>query len=239
MSGKLDINYSDEGAGEPLFLLHGNGESNEIFLPQREYFSRTRRVIAPDTRGHGKTPRGDGPFTIPRFADDLKDLFDTLDIERADVLGFSDGGNIAIAFALKYPERVKRLVLNGANLRPSGVKAKYQTPIFLKYVQACAGKDMGEKTRRRREMLGLMVNWPKFSPGDLKRIKAPTLVLAGTDDMIKESHTRLIAASIPQSRLAFIEGSHFIVGERPEEYNRIVERFFNETDTKQQNEGLV
>ncbi|MBR5381419.1 MAG: alpha/beta hydrolase [Oscillospiraceae bacterium] len=230
MSRKIRIEYADAGAGEPLFLLHGNGESHAIFEKQIAYFSATRRVIAPDTRGHGGTPRGEGPFTIPRFADDLKDLFDELHIERADVLGFSDGGNIAIAFALRCPERVRRLVLNGANLRPSGVKAKYQLPITAKYFQACAAPGRDERSRRRRENLGLMVHWPRFSPSDLRRITAPTLVLAGTDDMIKESHTRLIASSLPNARLVFLPGSHFIVGERPDEYNAAVERFFEETE---------
>ena len=71
-------------------------------------FSKHFRVIALDTRGHGRTPRGDAPFTIRQFADDLLAFLDAQGIGKADILGFSDGGNIAMVFALKYPERVIR-----------------------------------------------------------------------------------------------------------------------------------
>ena len=87
-----------------------------------DYFSRNYRVIVVDTRGHGQSPRGTAPFTIAQFADDLKDFMDELDISKAVILGFSDGANIAMKFVLKYPERVKALILNGGNLNPKGVK---------------------------------------------------------------------------------------------------------------------
>lgn len=98
----IKLNYIEKGEGTPLVLLHGNGGSLECFKSQIEYFSKKYRVIALDTRGHGKSPRGDKPFTIKQFADDLKDFLDDLGIKRAILLGFSDGGNIALTFALKY-----------------------------------------------------------------------------------------------------------------------------------------
>lgn len=224
----ISLCFTDTGEGKPLFLLHGNGEDRSIFSRQLEYFSESRRVIAPDTRGHGRSPRGDAPFTVPQFADDLSALFDELKIERADVLGFSDGGNIAMYFALKYPERVDRLILNGANLRPSGVYAKYQIPIVFEYLAACTASVFDKKAVKKREMLSLMVHWPRLTEKEISAIRAKTLVLAGTDDMIKERHTRAIAAAIPSSRLVFIKGSHFLVGDSPEEYCRTVEAFLLE-----------
>ena len=99
------LNYIEKGCGRPLILLHGNGNSSRYFKKQIRYFSAKFRVIAVDTRGHGKSPRGEGPFTMERFADDLKIFMEEMGIEKADILGFSDGANIALIFALRWPER--------------------------------------------------------------------------------------------------------------------------------------
>lgn len=108
--------FIEKGQGESLILLHGNGEYCDYFVGQTEVFAQYFHVYALDSRGHGKTPRGDAPFTIRQFADDLREFMDAHGIEKAHILGFSDGGNIAMVFAMKYPEHVNRLILNGANL---------------------------------------------------------------------------------------------------------------------------
>lgn len=225
------LHCRDTGAGEPLILLHGNGEDGSYFKSQLEFFSREYRVIAVDTRGHGKSPRGEAPFTIRQFAVDLRDFMDGLGLRRAVILGFSDGANIAMRFALMYPERVRALILGGGNLNPSGIKRSVQIPIELGYrlTKVFAGKS--EEARRHMELLGLMVNEPDISPGELSAIKAPTLVIAGTRDMVKESHTRLIAESIPGARLAIIEGDHFIANKEPGRFNEAVGKFLCETYT--------
>lgn len=112
----IELHYEERGAGEPLILLHGNGSDCSYFSGQMDAFARRFRTIALDTRGHGASPRGKKPFTISQFADDLADFMDERGIARAHLLGFSDGGNIALVFALRHPDRVGRLVLNGANL---------------------------------------------------------------------------------------------------------------------------
>lgn len=127
----IQLHYLEKGKGEPLILLHGNGEDGTYFTNQMEYFSKLYRVLAIDTRGHGKSPRGIAPFTIRQFAKDLHDFMDKMAIEKANILGFSDGGNIALVFAINYPERVNRLILNGANLNTKGVKASVQIPIVI------------------------------------------------------------------------------------------------------------
>lgn len=214
--------YTEKGQGDPLILLHGNGEDSTYFKGQTDVFARYFRVLALDTRGHGQTPRGAEPFTIRQFADDLRCFMDDHQIGKAHLLGFSDGGNIALIFALRYPERVSRLILNGANLDPSGVKRATQLPIEIGYRIAKRFAGKSESARRNAEMLGLMVNDPDIAPEELSKIQAKTLVIAGTKDMIRESHTRLIAASIPESRLVFIKGGHFIAAQKPEEFNRAV-----------------
>ncbi len=216
----IQLHYTEKGTGTPLILLHGNGENSSYFVHQIEHFSAKYRVIAIDTRGHGASPRGDAPFSIAQFAEDLKSFMDFHGIKNAHILGFSDGGNIALTFALKYPEYVSKLILNGANLNSKGVKASVQLPVVLGYHIA---KLLGGK--EKAELLGLMVNEPNFTPEDLKRLKIPTLVIAGKRDMIKDSHTRLIARSIEGSKLAIIEGDHFIANKNADKFNKAVEDF--------------
>ncbi len=217
--------FIEKGQGEPFILLHGNGGNCGYFRGQIDEFSKQFHVYAIDTRGHGKTPRGNKPFTIRQFAEDLQCFMKDHQIERAHLLGFSDGGNIAAIFAIRYPERVDRLILNGANLNPGGVKRIIQIPIEIGYKIANRFADKNDSARRNAEMLGLMVNDPNIETKELAGIKAETLVIAGTRDMIKAGHTRLIASNIPVSELIFIKGDHFIASKRPEEFNRAVLEF--------------
>ena len=185
----VELHYREEGTGEPLILLHGNGKDGSYFEHQMAAFM--------DERGIG----------------------------RAHVLGFSDGGNIALVFALAHPERVGKLVLNGANLDGRGVRASVQLPIVAGYRAASLFGRRSEQARRKAEMLGLMVNDPNIAPAELAELGVPTLVVAGTRDMIKEAHTRLIATSIPNAQLAFVEGDHFVAHKSPGAFNAVVEGF--------------
>lgn len=243
----IKLNYEERGQGFPLILLHGNGENLTYFKDQIAFFSDEYRVIAVDTRGHGRSPRGIAPFTIRQFADDLREFMEELGIDRAHILGFSDGGNIAAVFAMKYPEKVEKLILNGANLDPSGVKGYFQIPITLAYrLMGARGRDRrttagknasferstsaGENGRpagkaSKKELFGLMVEDPNIKSEELAQIKAPTLVIAGTRDLIKCSHTRLIASCIPDSQLVFIKGGHSLAKTRAAEFNAAVSRF--------------
>ena len=224
----IHLHYTRQGSGPPLLLLHGNGEDGGYFVHQTEYFSRHYTVYALDTRGHGQSPRGAGPFTMARFAQDLLDFMDEQKLERAHLLGFSDGGNIALTFALLHPERVDRLGLNGANLDPGGVKPVIQIPIVLGYRLAALFAGRSPEARLHAEILGLMVNEPRIPPEALKELRLPVLVIAGTRDMIREAHTRMIAGALPDSRLVLIPGDHFIAARNPEAFNQAVEAFLNE-----------
>ena len=92
---EIQLHWEETGEGKPLILLHGNGEDGTYFRGQMEAFSHKYRVIAVDTRGHGKSPRGTAPFSLGQFTEDLKDFLDEMGIEKGIFLGFSDGGNIA------------------------------------------------------------------------------------------------------------------------------------------------
>ena len=220
--------YIEKGQGEPLILLHGNGENCDYFAGQIDEFAQYYHVYALDTRGHGKTPRGDTPFTIRQFADDLLAFMDAHSIDKAHVLGFSDGGNIAMIFAMKYPERVLRLILDGANLDAKGVKPSIQIPIEIGYRFAKMFAKKSAEAQKHAELLGLMVNDPNVRPEELSAITAKTLVIAGNKDMIKESQTRLIASNIRDSQLVILKGDHFIANKCPEAFNRAVLAFLRD-----------
>lgn len=224
----IQLNYLDRGAGAPLLLLHGNGESLDYFRSQIDFFSDRYRVIALDTRGHGASPRGQAPFTIAQFAEDLLEFMDDMRLSKAHILGFSDGGNIALTFALKHPERVDKLILNGANLDPSGVKRRVQLPIELGYALARRFAGRSPRARQSAQLLGLMVNEPHISPEQLRRLNRPVLVIAGERDMIRPAHTRRIAAALPDARLAFLPGDHFIAAKNPAAFNAAVAQFLEE-----------
>lgn len=222
----ISLHYIKKGSGAPLLLLHGNGESGGYFLHQIDEFARYFTVYAVDTRGHGQSPRGTAPFTISQFADDLLEFMDGHAIAKADILGFSDGGNIALTFALRHQNRVGRLALNGANLDPAGVKPSAQIPIVLGYRLASLFK--APKARANAELLGLMVNEPHIDPKELAALTMPVLVIVGSRDMIKASHSQLIADSLPKGRLVAVEGDHFIANKRPAQFNRAVLEFLKE-----------
>ena len=223
------LHYTRQGSGPPLLLLHGNGEDGSYFVHQMKAFSFLYTVYAIDTRGHGQSPRGDAPFTLEQFAQDLLDFMNARRIRRANILGFSDGGSIALIFALAHPERVDRLILNGANLFPSGVKPQVQLPIILGYWAASFFGLFSVRARRKAELLGLMVKQPHIRPEALQKLYIPTLVIVGTRDMIRDGHTLLIASSLPRGRMEMIVGDHFIAKKNPDEFNEAVAAFLADT----------
>ncbi|NCB52988.1 MAG: alpha/beta hydrolase [Clostridia bacterium] len=221
----IELHYEGRGAGDALVLLHGNGESADYFSRQLNYFAADYRVIAVDTRGHGGSPRGAAPFTLSQFADDLKAFLDGLGLGRVNLLGFSDGGNIALIFALRYPRYVDKLILDGANLNPRGVKRRYQIPTVIAWAAMSASAVFSRKAIRKKELLELMVREPHISPDSLCKLRMPVLVIAGDRDMIKTAHTQAIAGGIQGAVLRIIPGDHFIAAKESAAFNKEVAVF--------------
>lgn len=225
----ISLYYQEKGSGIPFILLHGNSEDGNYFKSQIDFFSNNYRMIAVDTRGHGKSPRGNAPFTMNQFVEDLSNLLRRLELSQVILLGFSDGANIAMKFAIKYPERVKALILNGGNLNTKGVKRTTQVFIELGYKITKMFSNKSEDAKRNMELLGLMVNEPNIKIEEIHSIKLPTLVIAGENDIIKESHTREIADNIPNAKLSIIKGNHFIANKESKAFNQEVEKFLVKT----------
>lgn len=221
----ISLHYQEKGKGKPFILLHGNGENGTYFNNQIEFFSNRYRMIAVDTRGHGKSPRGAAPFTIDQFAQDLNEFLIELDISKAIILGFSDGANIAMKFALQHSDKIEALILNGGNLDTKGIKRVIQIPIEIGYKITKIFAEKSEEAKHNMELLGLMVNEPDIKSYELHSIQVPTLVIAGTKDMIKRAHTEEIARNIPNAKLSIIQGNHFIANKESNKFNKEVELF--------------
>lgn len=214
------------GSGPPLVLLHGNGEDHHVFDRMVRALGAGRTLVGIDSRAHGRSPRGDGPLRIATMADDVDVVLGLLGLPAADVLGFSDGGNIALELALRHPDRLRRLVVVGANLFPDGM-----TTGVLRVTRAAhavaAGLALGVPALRPlAERLALMVHDPCLDPADLARVRAATLVVTGERDVVRPDHTRLVVESIPGARAAVVPGAgHMLPKEEPDRLAALVLEF--------------
>lgn len=218
-----DIYYEVYGKGEALFLLHGNGGSIDAFTKEIPELSKHFMVIAMDTRAQGKsTDKSLEPLTYRKFADDVKALADELKLKKINILGWSDGGNTGLEFAIKYPANVDKVITSGANVFPKGVGEK-MVEDMRNDVEKMKSENKPANSIRLQE---LMVYEPKITTKQLNRIKAKVFVLAGENDLILRSHTEYIAKEIPNSKLKIYEGaSHGVPIERAEELNKDVIEF--------------
>lgn len=222
----IKLNYIEKGKGKPLIMIHGNEESCVYFKGQFEYFAdKGFRCIAPDSRAHGDTPRGTAPLTIRQMTDDIMNFMDELGIGKADFIGFSDGGNIMLIMAMNHPERIGRMVIDGANLSLDGAADWAIDWVMGEYNNAKEKADEDPEAKLKMEIMGLMVNDPDIDPEELTKIDVPTLVMAGEEDLILKEHTELIASKIPGAQLAFCKGDHFCAREFPDEFNAIAGPF--------------
>lgn len=229
-SGTASLLCREWGEGEPLVLLHGNGEDSLYFAKQFDLFARYFRVIAIDSRGHGGSTHGEEGLSIGLMTEDVLAVLDALGIERAHLLGFSDGGNIALSFALRWPERTDKLVLNGANIRMfEGVMPWVSLPLYpICGALRVLGKFDPEAVKKR-EVLELMVHDHGVSFDDLGWIEAETLVITGEHDLIRTEETDRIAAALPRVQRVTIAGAdHFCAAKAPHRFNLAVLKFLRD-----------
>jgi pimeloyl-ACP methyl ester carboxylesterase len=224
------------GKGQPMLQIHGNGESIASMGYQIQYFSNRYRVIAADSRGHGKSEMGSGRLTYEQMADDLNALLEKRGLKSVYVLGWSDGGILGLLLAIRHPDKVGRLAIMGANLNPAGA---YEWALDLvaakekQIDQMIAKGDTSQPWARLKQYFDLLGKQPNIPVAQLKAIMVPTLVMAGDRDVIADVHTLEIFHNLPNSQLAIFPGAtHMIPWQNPELFNRTVETFFAKPFTK-------
>lgn len=188
-----ELFYERTGCGKPIILLHGNGEDHTIFGGLIKQLSSDYTVYAVDSRGHGKSSKVNH-YDYKVMMADIAQLIGQLKIEKPVVYGFSDGGIIGLLLAIEYPQMLSKLMISGVNLNPGGLK-----PFEHFLMRAVYFFTRNPKYR-------LMLTQPDITEADLKRVAVPTVVLAGSKDLIKENHTIMIADGISSSRLMIQEG---------------------------------
>lgn len=191
------IRYEKTGEGTPVILIHGNKGDLHTFDGLAETMSKDHTVYAMDSRGHGEsaTPK---EYHYADMANDVINLINALDIEKPYLVGFSDGGIIAILVAIKASSLLSGIVCCGANLTPAGIHHKDLRDMKKDY----------KKTNDPKTLL--MITEPDISTAQLKTISVPAMIIAGEYDCIKEKETRKIAENIKNSKLEILPGeNHF------------------------------
>jgi pimeloyl-ACP methyl ester carboxylesterase len=225
----VDVNgvklfYEIYGKGEPILMIHGNGGSFACFENQVTEFSKHFKVIVVDCRGRGNSSYKKGvELTFDLQVEDINLFLDKLNIQKTNILGWSDGGIIGLLVAIKHPEKVNKLVTSGANIFPEGVidfEDMNKTAIDLETKNANHENDLAI------DLNNLDLKYPNLKFTDLNVIKSKTLIIAGDHDMIKGEHTLKIYESIPNAQLAILpNSSHSALIENSKLFNEIVLRF--------------
>ena len=197
----INLYYETHGAGRPMILLHGGLMSGEMFEPILPSLVDRHQVIAVDLQGHGRTADIDRPIDIRLMADDIAALIDHLGLEKPDVVGYSLGGGVALLTALKYPEKVGKLISASANIRRDAIPPEMlaqqaqvnaaaaefmkDTPMYQHYQQVAPHPD---DFPRLLDKIGESMSKDFDFSEEVRTLKVPTLIVAADADMAPPSH---------------------------------------------------
>ncbi len=197
----LNLYYETHGAGRPMILLHGGLGSGEMFGPVLPALAERHQVIAVDLQGHGRTADIDRPIDVRLMADDIAALITHLGLDRPDVVGYSLGGGVALLTAIKYPDKIRRLVSASANIRRNAIypdmlaqqgqvgaaAAEFMkdTPMYQLY-QRVAPRP--EDFPRLLDKMGEGMAKDFDFTEEVRGLQVPTLIVAADADMAPPSH---------------------------------------------------
>lgn len=240
----LRMYYEDHGPrdakGPPLLLLHGGCSTIETsFGAALPLLTRSRRVVAVEQQGHGRTADVDRPFGFEQSADDTAALMDYLKIEKADLFGYSNGGTIALQLTLRHPRRVRKLVLASSIFKKEGLPSwawdgiRKSTSVLAMpaelrdaYLKVSPHPEklqsFHEKCRER------MLSFRDMKEADLRSIRAPALVMVGDHGDVSVTHAEETRRLLPGSRLAVLPGTdHMEMPKRGEWQASMIELFLD------------
>ncbi len=197
----IDLYYEILGQGRPMVLLHGGLGSGEMFGPILPTLIEDHQVITVDLQGHGRTADIDRPLDVRLMGDDIGALIDHLDLDKPDVVGYSLGGGVALMTASRHPEKVRRLVVSSAYLRPDAVdpslrqqqgqvnaaaaESLKETPMYEVYQRvAPRPEDFG----RLLDKIGAYMAEDYDDTEDVRSLRVPTMIMAADADLAPPSH---------------------------------------------------
>ena len=251
--------YEERGEGEPLLLLHGLGSNGRSWEYQIEAFAKEYRVIVPDVRGHGRSAKPPGPYSVSQFSNDIFALLDHLQIDRFHLVGLSMGGMIGFQMAVEQPEQFKSLTIvnSGPELIPRGFKEKWQIwqrRLITSFVSMeKIGTIIGERLFPEPHQVAFKdqfiqqmgANDPKaykaatnallgWSVSDrLDSIQCPVLIISADMDYTPVAFKEAYSRQLPTSQLLVIKNSrHATPVDQPEAFNTAVLQFLHTVSQK-------
>jgi pimeloyl-ACP methyl ester carboxylesterase len=197
----LEMYYEIHGTGRPLILVHGGVGAIEMFGEVLPLLAEGRQVIAVDLQAHGRTADIDRPLSFELMADDIAALIEHLGFEKADVMGYSLGGGVALQTAIRHPEVVRKLVVVSTPFKrdgwypevlagmgqmgPEAAEPMKQTPMYHLYASvAPKPEDWPVLLTKLGQLLGRDYDWSK----DVAAMEAPTLIVVGDADSVRTAH---------------------------------------------------
>jgi pimeloyl-ACP methyl ester carboxylesterase len=242
------------GHGPPVLFLHGGMTFfDSAYANQRDYFAAQHRVIGIDQRGHGHSPDGPWQLSYQLMANDTAAVIQALKLGPVDVIGHSDGADIALLLARDHPELVRRIVISGANLRglspdelmarrrlpPAELEEKVEKlsarlpPSFRTDYAAVSPDGPDHWMAMVTKCYWLWAESIVIDPDDLKKIQSPVLVVAGDDDFTSIEETTEIFRGLPHAQLFVVPGTgHGTFQKRPKLVNLAVGEFLDQPDSK-------
>jgi pimeloyl-ACP methyl ester carboxylesterase len=214
----IKMYYEIHGAGSPLVLLHGGGSTIKTnFSRIMPELAKTHQVIAVELQAHGHTGDRDAPETFAQDADDVAELLKQLNIPRADILGFSNGGQTCLELGLRHADKVRKLVIASAfysrDAVPETFWKGFETPDFSHMPQIY--KDEYLKIGTREGLMNMfnkdvqrMHTFKGWTNEQVSSIKTPALVVIGDQDLPTPEHAAKMARLLPHGRLAILPGTH-------------------------------
>ena len=217
----ISVYYEVHGRrdGVPLVLLHGGGSTIEVtFGRVLPVFAGTRRVIALEEQGHGRTTDRNEPFTFERSADDVAALLRYLGVEKADIFGFSNGASVALQVAIRHPQLVRKLIFASSITRRDGAHPQLwefmkhadfsNMPQQLKDAFLRVNPDEQQLKTMHDKDAARMQTFADIPDSLVRAVQVPTLILLGDRDIVKPEHAIELTRLISGARLLILPGGH-------------------------------
>ena len=229
--------YASYGSGPPVVLLHGGlGHGGNWGYQIPTLIQSGYRAVLIDRRGHGRSTRDARPFKYERMASDVLAVMDTLHIQRAGLVGWSDGACVAMILAMRALTRVAGVYFFGCNMDPSSARQIAEPIQILARCLSRHAKDYAQLSstpdqfKEFAEAVGVMMRTePNYSARDLAEISVPVAIVQSEhDEFIRREHAEYLARSIPNAELVILNGvSHFAPLQRPEQFNSAMIAFLD------------
>lgn len=229
-----NIYYEEYGKGEPLLIIHGCGADIKAMEYQIDFFKDKYRVIVADSRGQGKSELKTDSLTYAQMTKDFIKLIKHLKLDSLNILGWSDGGILALKIGITNEVKVNKIVTMGANLRPDTTAVNSWALEQVREMHAetltmIMNGDTSKDWKTELQLDRMLLTQPNISHLELKKIKASVLIMNGDRDIIKNKHAVEIFSNLPKAQLCIMPGTnHGAPRNKSKMFNEIVNGFLSQ-----------